>query len=94
MIIKCQPNLFIPYLFVIFLCNKFIYLSLEKLEKLLTSEEKQTCIVEHILCTKPLAEMESVPVLGLDVAINDANVTMICLLASWEFLCFPLMCVC
>uniref|UniRef100_A0A2L2Y686 Nuclear pore complex protein Nup88 n=1 Tax=Parasteatoda tepidariorum TaxID=114398 RepID=A0A2L2Y686_PARTP len=68
------------------------YLETEKLEKLLSSEEKQTCIVEHILCTKPLSEMESVPVLGLDVSVNDASVNLICLLASWEFLCFPLVC--
>ncbi|KAG8191829.1 hypothetical protein JTE90_022819 [Oedothorax gibbosus] len=62
----------------------------EGIEKLFLDDGKQPSIVEHILCTKPLSQMEPVPVLGLDVAINDTGVTMVCLLASWEFVCLPL----
>ncbi|XP_055946234.1 nucleoporin 88-like [Argiope bruennichi] len=60
------------------------------LEKVLSEDLKQTCIVEHTICTKPFSQSDSIPVLGFDVIINDAGVTMICLLASWEFVCLPL----
>ncbi|KFM66772.1 Nuclear pore complex protein Nup88, partial [Stegodyphus mimosarum] len=61
-----------------------------ELEKFLTEQQKQASIVEHILCTKPFSQLDPVPVLGLDVTVSDAAVTMICLLASWEFVCLPL----
>ncbi|GFQ66334.1 nuclear pore complex protein Nup88 [Trichonephila clavata] len=65
-------------------------LETETFEKLLSDETKQTCIVEHTICTKPFSQVDSVPVLGFDVIINDVGVTMICLLASWESVCLPL----
>ncbi|XP_054718189.1 nucleoporin 88-like [Uloborus diversus] len=65
-------------------------LNADGLSKLLYEDQKQPCIVEHILCTKPFSQMEAVPVLGLDVSVSDAGVIMICLLASFEFVCLPL----
>lgn len=52
--------------------------------------ESEPSIVEHLLCTQPFSGQEAVPVLGLDTALHNAGVTMVVLLASWEFVCLPL----
>lgn len=58
------------------------------LKQVLSDQQKQQCIVEHILCTKPFSQMKAVPVLGLDCTVTDGGIILICLLATWEFISF------
>lgn len=64
---------------------------LDNLKQILGDHQKQPCIVEHILCTKPLSQMKAVPVLGLDCTVSDGGIILISLLASWEFVSFSIM---
>lgn len=74
-----------------------------KLHKFLESDEEdkdslhelaaeQRCIVEHILCTRPLFTSLSAPVLGfLIVSDLSLGATMICITSSYECLLLPLL---
>ncbi|GIY22041.1 nuclear pore complex protein Nup88 [Caerostris extrusa] len=65
-------------------------LETESLEKLLSEEHKRKCIVEHTICTKALPHMEAIPVIGFDEVVYNDGVYIICILASWEFVCLPI----
>ncbi|XP_076325192.1 LOW QUALITY PROTEIN: nuclear pore complex protein Nup88 [Tachypleus tridentatus] len=52
--------------------------------------QEQECIVEHLLCTRPLPGSPSAPVLGLAVMASTTGASLICLLSTWEFLVLPL----
>ncbi|GAB6028592.1 Nucleoporin 88kDa [Chamberlinius hualienensis] len=59
---------------------------------LLSTLNDQTCIVEHMVCTKPLSSSVSTPVIGLVVISGVAfgGTTLLCLLANFELLTIPL----
>ncbi|XP_013772576.1 nuclear pore complex protein Nup88-like isoform X2 [Limulus polyphemus] len=52
--------------------------------------QEQECIVEHLLCTRPLPSSPSAPVLGLAVMASTTGASLICLLSTWEFVILPL----
>lgn len=62
----------------------------DHLKQVLNDKQKQPCIVEHILCTKPFSQMKAVPVLGLDCTVTDGGIILVCLLATWEFVSFSI----
>lgn len=74
-----------------------------KLQKFLRSDEEdkdslqelaseKRCIVEHILCTRPLATSHSAPVRGF-LILSDLSLgaTMICITSSYECILLPLL---
>ncbi|MEQ2270644.1 Nucleoporin 88 [Xenotaenia resolanae] len=76
---------------------------LNKLQKFLQSNEEdkdnlqelaaeKRCIVEHILCTRPLLSSQSAPVHGF-LIMSDLSLgaTMICITASYECIMLPLL---
>ncbi|XP_032401726.1 nucleoporin 88 [Xiphophorus hellerii] len=76
---------------------------LNKLQKFLQSNEEdkdslqelaaeKRCIVEHILCTRPLPSRRSAPVRGfLIVSDLSLGATMICITSSYECIMLPLL---
>lgn len=76
---------------------------LNKLQKFLQSNEEdkdglqelaaeKRCIVEHILCTRPLQSSQSAPIRGfLIVSDLSLGATMICITANYECVMLPLL---
>uniref|UniRef100_A0A3Q2DN53 Nucleoporin 88 n=1 Tax=Cyprinodon variegatus TaxID=28743 RepID=A0A3Q2DN53_CYPVA len=72
--------------------QKFIQSNEEDKDSLQELAAEKRCIVEHILCTKPLLSSESAPVRGfLIVSDLSLGATMICITANYECVMLPLL---
>ncbi|KAJ0063758.1 hypothetical protein NL108_006702 [Boleophthalmus pectinirostris] len=72
--------------------QKFIGSGEEDKDSLQELAAEKRCIVEHILCTKPLPTSESAPVRGF-LILSDLSLgaTMICITSSYECILLPLL---
>ncbi|CAM1301532.1 NUP88 (predicted), partial [Pycnogonum litorale] len=53
--------------------------------------QDQECIVEHLICTKPLPSSPESPVLGVDIMVHNVHGSnLICLTSQFTLLCLPL----
>lgn len=64
----------------------------EDVDNLQELAAEKRCIVEHILCTRPLLSSRSAPVLGF-VIVSDLSLgaTMICITSTYECILLPLL---
>uniref|UniRef100_A0AAV2J773 Nucleoporin 88 n=1 Tax=Knipowitschia caucasica TaxID=637954 RepID=A0AAV2J773_KNICA len=72
--------------------QKFLRAGEEDKDCLQELSAEKRCIVEHILCTRPLSTSESAPVRGF-VILSDLSLgaTMICITNSYECILLPLL---
>lgn len=72
--------------------QKFLHSGEEDKDSLQELAAEKRCIVEHILCTKPLPTSESAPVHGF-VILSDLSLgaTMICITSSFECILLPVL---
>ncbi|XP_036380749.1 nucleoporin 88 [Megalops cyprinoides] len=72
--------------------HKFLQSDEEDKDSLQELAAEQRCIVEHILCTRPLSSSLSAPVRGFWI-VSDLSLgaTMICLTSAYECLLLPLL---
>ncbi|KAL4660581.1 nuclear pore complex protein Nup88 isoform X1, partial [Arapaima gigas] len=72
--------------------HKFLQSDEEDKDSLLELAAEQHCIVEHILCTKPLSSTTSAPIQGFWI-VSDLSLgaTMVCISNTYECLLLPLL---
>lgn len=58
----------------------------------LSTIENQNCIVEHLICTRPLSNSPASPILGVGIAYGQSlgGTTLLCLIAPYDLLSVPL----
>ncbi|XP_037533576.1 nucleoporin 88 isoform X1 [Nematolebias whitei] len=72
--------------------QRFLQSGEEDKDSLQELAAEKRCIVEHILCTRPLLTSSSAPVLGfLIVSDLSLGATMICITATYECIMLPLL---
>ncbi|XP_062241935.1 nucleoporin 88 [Platichthys flesus] len=72
--------------------QKFLQSKEEEKDSLQELAAEKRCIVEHILCTRPLQTSQSAPVLGfLIVSDLSLGATMICITSIYECILLPLL---
>ncbi|KAI3353638.1 hypothetical protein L3Q82_004892 [Scortum barcoo] len=72
--------------------QKFLQSNEEDKDSLQELAAEKRCIVEHILCTRPLLTSQSAPVRGfLIVSDLSLGATMICITSSYECILLPLL---
>ncbi|KAK9521214.1 hypothetical protein VZT92_021038 [Zoarces viviparus] len=72
--------------------QKFLQSGEEDKDNLQELAAEKRCIVEHILCTRPLLSSQSAPVLGF-VIVSDLSLgaTMVCITSAYECILLPLL---
>lgn len=70
-------------------CHRFAIIS-EDIASFPNFLEKE-CIVEHLLCTKPLPSSPDSPVLGVSIMVShQLGLTLLCLTSQLKPICLPL----